>query len=104
MAWRGPPSCSPRQACSRVERAPAEAGGASRLRRGGGKKKAPRDEAGFSTAISADQLPKTKRSLSAMKAFSPAGAAMAPKGICARSFQLSGRFQVLWVCASTSGL
>ena len=67
--------------------------------------KKPATRRGFSTAISADQLPKTlKRSLSAMKAFSPAGAAMAPKGICARSFQLSGRFQVLWVCASTSGL
>ncbi len=104
VAWRGRhPACRGGHAAG-LERAPAGAGSAARLRRRG-KEKAPRRGRGFSTAISADQLPKTlKRSLSAMKAFSPAGAAMAPKGICARSFQLSGRFQVLWVWASTSGL
>ena len=93
----------PRRACSRLERAPAEAGGASRLRRGEEK---PRDEAGL---FYGDLGRSVAEDLEAF-AFGDEGflarrsGAMAPKGICARSFQLSGRFQVLWVCASTSGL
>lgn len=45
-----------------------------------------------------------KRPSSAMKVFSPAGAATEPKGICARSFQLAGTSKASATAASMTGL